>query len=347
MLSVIIPCYNNGVYLRKMLDCFLTQTSDYWEIIIVDDGSSDDTPEIVKKYCETDSRIKFYNRDRQPKGSVVCRNIGFEKSSGKYICHLDADDLVSSTFVEHRVHYMETHPETDYASFCAKTFMNDKKLPSYEASVRTYGVGLNTEDLLQDFLTARYSFSVWNNIYRKSSIRDYSWDEKVKIYTDFSFIVPCIIKGLKHSFADIREVDYYYRVFSKKSKSINMCSNFISNDKCESTLYLFEKTINQIKTLPDSGLRMDQFFGFIILNYERLMKGRNQEQIQKYINFVSRFYSAEIVGKLVEINKSVNRISNSKIYDIKLHWLLIRKLKADRFKRDFKIELIKFILHRN
>ena len=96
-LSVIIPCYNNGKLLAEMLDCCLRQTYSDWEVIIVDDGSTDDTSSIVSEYVQKDARIQYHTRERSPKGSVVCRNIGFELSSGKYIIHFDADDLISAS----------------------------------------------------------------------------------------------------------------------------------------------------------------------------------------------------------------------------------------------------------
>ena len=92
-LSVIIPCYNNGPLLSEMINCILRQTYDDWELIVVDDGSTDDTPAIVGNFAANDSRIRLVQRDREPKGSATCRNIGFDHSRGRYIKHLDADDL--------------------------------------------------------------------------------------------------------------------------------------------------------------------------------------------------------------------------------------------------------------
>ena len=83
-LSVIIPCFNNGKFLKEMMDCCLRQTFVDWELIIVDDQSTDNTThQLIQEYVLRDNRIKFYVRDRLPKGSVVCRNIGFDKSCGK------------------------------------------------------------------------------------------------------------------------------------------------------------------------------------------------------------------------------------------------------------------------
>lgn len=344
--SIIIPCYNNGKYLTKMLDCFMGQTTPFWEIIIVDDGSTDNTPLLIAEYSQKDSRIRFFARNRQPKGSVVCRNIGFEKASGEYICHLDADDLVSDRFVENRIGFMERHPELDYASFCAKTFIDDQELPDYNVKVKTYGVSVNTKDLLEDFLTANYSFSVWNNIYRKEAIMSSPWDEKVKIYTDFSFIVPGILKGLKHAFSDIQEVDYFYRTFPNKKKSINMCSNFVSDEKCESTLYLFEKTLTQLQCREDYDHRKGQFLKFIILNFQRLLIEKNFNQAEKYIELVDRYYSDCIRERFSKILFDCKKSENSKLFPIKLYWLLVTKFNDKRFRKPLIHSIAKLCLNK-
>lgn len=344
--SIIIPCYNNGNYLREMIECFLKQTVDNWEMIIVDDGSTDDTKEIIKRYKEVDNRISLYTRNRSPKGSVVCRNIGFEKARGIYVCHLDADDLVSEKFVENRVGFMERHPELDYASFCAKVFIDgDDELPNYNSNVKTFGIGINRTDLLADFLSGDYSFSVWNNIYKRKALVGHPWDENVKIYTDFSFIVPGILRGMNHAFSDIPEVDYFYRMFPKKSKSINMCSNFVSDEKCASTIYLFEKTINQLKAIPDSQTRLNQLLEFLLLNFERLVKSKNREQIENYINFIAKYYPKRISNQLSLVHRRCIKIQNPRLLDIALYLGLLR-LGLQKYVKSFVRSVVKLVLRK-
>lgn len=344
ILSVIIPCYNNGQYLIELLDCFKRQTVPYWEIIIVDDGSTDDTVAKINEYSKDDERIKIYERDRQPKGSVVCRNIGFEKSTGEFIAHLDADDLISDTFVENRLKYLQDNPEIDYATFVAKSFVDGEPLPNIESKGKTYGLGINTSDLLSDFLSADYCFSVWCNAYRRESIQNLRWDEKVKIYTDFSFIIPGILTGLKHAFAG-GNIDYYYRAFPPKKKSINMCSNFISDEKCESTLYLFDKTLKSLSKRDDFEIRKSQFLNFIILHFERIMKGRNNNQINKYIELIKKYYSSSVSLKFERIFSNLPRNCGQRLYESILYWNLYRAF-GKRYKTYFIHAVGKWILRK-
>ncbi len=331
ILSVIIPCYNNGNYLSLLLDCFLKQTMKNWEVIIVDDHSIDDTSEIVLSYTKKDTRIKYIKRDRLPKGSVVCRNIGFELSKGKYVCHLDADDLVSDTFVEHRVQFMESHPNLDYASFVAKVFTKDDELPDYYTKVDdTFGDNLGkNKDLLESFLSAEYAFSVWCNIYKRSSIEDIKWDENVLIYTDFSYIVPCIISGLKHSFANLKEVDYYYRTFSTKGN--RMCNNFVSASKCESTIYLFNKTLIQLEALPDSGIRKKQFLNFHLVQIERLLQSFQIKEAYSFVGMLTNHYSKSVIYRLKLVLSISSKINNPTFHKYILIFLFILLFWSDKY----------------
>lgn len=288
LLSIIIPCYNNWGLLEKMLNCCIEQSFTDWELIMVDDCSSDETPSFCRRFAEKDKRISFYSRDREPKGSVTCRNIGFEKSKGKYIIHFDADDLISKTCFEKRVEYMESHPEIDYATFPAMGFINEDTLPKYDESKHMFGIERRNMDLLESFLRAKYSFSTWNNIYRKEALIGIHWDEKVKIYTDFCFIVPCILFGLKHAFCNNKEVDYFYRMGQSNGA---MTSSYTKSGKAESTLYLFNKTLMSLKERNDFSKRKKQFLGMISLHYERLLISKDKKAISDYLLLLKSNYS--------------------------------------------------------
>lgn len=306
ILSVIIPCYNNGDLLSKMLDCILRQTFTDWETIIVDDGSTDDTFSVVQNYVVKDARIKALRREREPKGSVVCRNIGFENAVGKFIIHFDADDLISDTCFEKRVSFMEAHPEIDYASFPARLFSDENKLPVY--SKRGYTLGVKRSgDLLTDFLTHDYSFSVWNNIYRKTAIDGVKWDEKVCIYTDFSYIVPCILANLRHAFSGLEEVDYYYRISYTPT---NMCSSFVSDKKCESTCYLFAKTLDSLKERSDFTRRKKEFFQYVLVQMERLVDDNNVNHVNSFLETCSRYYEEDKIEALHNIFSNCSPVEN-------------------------------------
>ena len=314
-LSVIIPCFNGYEYLKQMVDCCVAQTYKDWELIIVDDKSTDDTFERILDYAKTDTRIRVYQRDREPKGSVTCRNIGFHNSTGDYIIHFDADDLFTNDCFEKRVAYMDIHPECEYATFLAQGFSiqnGKKKMEAY------YGVPKDSKDLLERFLTVQYPFSIWCNIYRREVVAKFPWDETVKVYSDFSYAIPMILSGVKHSFAECKLPDYYYRRFYSKN---NMCASAVNEDKCKSTLYLFDKTLSSLSKLPDAECRKNQFLSLIVLHFDRLLSGNNKADLEHYVEMLSKHYPAKIINKFKRTCRYYES-NNYKLGQIKISALL-------------------------
>src|SRR5688500_10558850 len=95
IVSVVIPVYNRVTLIQETLQSIIDQIYPYWEAIIVDDGSTDGSYDLVLKIAESDRRIKAFRRDREPKGAPVCRNIGVTKSAGQFLIFLDSDDLLA------------------------------------------------------------------------------------------------------------------------------------------------------------------------------------------------------------------------------------------------------------
>lgn len=101
LVSIIIPTFNRVHYIPETLDSILNQTYNNWECIIIDDGSEDNTQEVIGKYVKKDSRFQFHNRpENKPKGANSCRNYGFELSKGELIKWFDSDDIMLPNHIE-------------------------------------------------------------------------------------------------------------------------------------------------------------------------------------------------------------------------------------------------------
>ena len=98
LISVIVPSYNAESFLDETLKSVLSQTYENWECIIVNDGSTDNTEEIAKKWCEKDSRFRYFYKENS--GASDTRNRGIKDAKGEYIAFLDADDLYMPNFLE-------------------------------------------------------------------------------------------------------------------------------------------------------------------------------------------------------------------------------------------------------
>ena len=98
LVSVIVPCYNQSEFISETLDSILCQTYKFWECIIINDGSIDNSEEIILDYCKRDSRFKYIYQENQ--GIVAARNNAIKQSHGRYILPLDGDDLILKEYLE-------------------------------------------------------------------------------------------------------------------------------------------------------------------------------------------------------------------------------------------------------
>ena len=96
LVSIIVPMYNSEKYIERCVKSLISQSYKNIEIVIVDDGSKDNSLQLIKDYANKDSRIKVYTQSNQ--GPSVARNTGLDNSTGKYIMFVDADD-----FIEHNM----------------------------------------------------------------------------------------------------------------------------------------------------------------------------------------------------------------------------------------------------
>lgn len=105
LVSVVIPTYNRRAVLEEAINSVLAQTYPNWELIIADDGSTDDTEEWMRKECIKDNRINYLKLKNQ--GAAVARNSGASRGKGKYLTFLDSDDLAYDTWLEKMVSKIE------------------------------------------------------------------------------------------------------------------------------------------------------------------------------------------------------------------------------------------------
>jgi len=123
MISIIIPAYNAEKYIVETINSVLNQTFTDWELIIVDDGSKDNTAEIVKQFCEKDNRISYYFKKNS--GVSDTRNLGMSKAKGEYIALLDADDFFEKDNLSEKLRILE---ENNIDWVYSNMYNSDEKL---------------------------------------------------------------------------------------------------------------------------------------------------------------------------------------------------------------------------
>jgi len=103
-----MPCYNAERYIAQSIESVLAQSYTNWELLITDDGSTDNSVEIIKKYCNQDDRISLAASNKN-QGTAVARNCSIERSKGRFVAFLDSDDVWKSNKLERQAGYMLEH----------------------------------------------------------------------------------------------------------------------------------------------------------------------------------------------------------------------------------------------
>ena len=111
LVSVVVPSYNYGHFIRETLASLAAQTYGAWECVVVDDGSTDDTRAVVEAYAAVDARVRYVRQENARQAAA--RNNGIRHSSGDYFQFLDADDLLEPRKFERQVEQLEQHPDVD------------------------------------------------------------------------------------------------------------------------------------------------------------------------------------------------------------------------------------------
>lgn len=167
LVSVVIPVYNASRYLRESVDSVISQTYQNLEIIIVDDGSTDDSGSICDKYAENDSRIIVIHSENR--GLSAARNLGMSKMSGSYICFLDSDDWIDSRAIETLLKTaVEKKSDIVAAETCYEYVDQTRHPKAKNTSVQVF----SGQGILQAFVDKRIGDEVWDKIYRTECFED-------------------------------------------------------------------------------------------------------------------------------------------------------------------------------
>lgn len=237
-LSIIMPVFNHCGDVSTMIGSIIANDFKDWELLAVDDGSNEDTLQMLERYAEADARIRIVRRSRQPKGAQTCRNIGLEMARGEYVIFFDSDDYVPSYCLRQRMEAIQKRADLDFMVFPSGVYVDDKLM--VEAHPYDFGFHI-VEDDVKMFASRRLPFVVCNNIYRIESLRcnNLTWDVNLLSLQDADFNISALAAGLRYAYADDALKDYGYRIFttSSISKKINTQAHVDSHVRANSKMY--------------------------------------------------------------------------------------------------------------
>lgn len=197
--SIIIPTFNREYLIQYTLDSILNQLYINWECIIVDDGSTDNTLEIIKKYELIDSRFKFYKRPFYlKKGANSCRNYGFSKISGDYVQWFDSDDIMLPSMIKEKVSKI-SFEKSDIVIARLGMFKND--INEFYTDDRI-SIEPKSNNLPFEFFGGNFWFQTSQPLYRKTFLSSQKelFNKKLKRNQETELFVRLLIKNPKISY---------------------------------------------------------------------------------------------------------------------------------------------------
>lgn len=230
-ISIIIPAYNSESTIRRCVDSIRNQTYRNLEIIVVNDGSTDSTSEVVNEINNTDSRVKLISI---PNGGVShARNVGIDSATGDFIAFVDSDDTIDTGMYQRLLDLIHKHN----AQIAHCSYKNCDEYGNILSSVGNIGKEIvqNTDEAVESLLKGKYfTGGVWNKLYSFEVIGNIRFDERIKINEDILFNFEVFSKSEKTVYTD----EPFYNYYAVSSSATHSMRSTLGN---EQVLYVAEK----------------------------------------------------------------------------------------------------------
>lgn len=192
MISVIMPVYNAGKYLKKSIESVMEQTYPAWELILVDNGSEDDSFSICQSYAKNEERI-FVLHQYQNKGVSAARNLGLEKASGELVAFLDADDWLAPDHLERLWEIQKRTGADMVVGEYQKVYDKDRENAEQNAEQKQEFTEKSyaSREYLQKCLLEGYTHC-WGVLYTKASLEGLRFPTGMSIGEDVLFLIDAV-----------------------------------------------------------------------------------------------------------------------------------------------------------
>lgn len=306
LISIIVPIFNVANYLQECLDSILIQTYPYLEILLIDDGSTDQSPQICDQYAKEDARIKVVHQ--QNGGAANARNRGLELATGDYICFIDGDDRIKKNYIERLLDSLEVN-EADI-SVCAYQYLY-KNVIEHE-SMNPIGI-ISEKEFIRRFLEDWKCGLLWNKLFKSSLIDNIRFEEGHKIDDEF-FTYQVIMNANK--IVVMNEELYVYRMRASsvmQSKGTNY--EKMIQDRFD---YLTKRYLRVGEKYPDLK---QEYLENLIDNYIRLINdSRSSMEFFEHMKQQIREYESELKGSKINffLKRALKKALKSKYQPLKI-----------------------------
>lgn len=271
LVSIIIPTYNRAHLIGETLDSILAQTYTNWECLIVDDGSTDNTAQVLQTYLK-DTRFKYHKRpSNKTKGPNSCRNFGFKLTKGDFIKWFDSDDVMYDNLLEKQLLSITANSDCSVCKIVHYNFKESKVLSENN---------IFSSNSIEDYLIGKLAFYVSGPLWRRQFLKkqDKLFDESISNLDDWDFNLRMLYS--KPNIVFVNEVLIQYRVHNN---SLSHEINKLNIAEIDSEFFAREKHINllEVNKLVDSLILKR----FIIERYKFLLREAlvNKNKLKFYL----------------------------------------------------------------
>lgn len=215
LFSIIVPVYNIELFLPQCIESILGQTYSYFELILVDDGSTDGSGKICDKYAEQDNRIVVIHKANG--GLVSARKAGVHRATGKYIVPIDGDDWVDISLLEHIATIIQAHSADIicYGFYRALSVQDKHRQPSLFRSGHYTKQEIESEifpHLIRDVKGKYFIPSIWGKVFKRELYTRYQSmaNSSITLGEDLVVTAPCVTQA--QSLYIFENPLYYYRI---------------------------------------------------------------------------------------------------------------------------------------
>lgn len=310
-ISVIVPIYNAKDYIEKCIESILSQTYQNFEIILIDDGSTDDSPLICDLYARQDSRIHVFHIANT--GVSFARNYGIKKMTGDYVFFIDADDFIDCNALEESIYNLE---EDCITKISYKYIEN-----SQVKTTVSFSKNVDSNKYIESILFGTAGGHCWGYLIDKNFLINTYFDDNTSCMEDTIFIITCLLKVKTVKLIDSAFYNYVYNGNSITSNNKKIASNIIdyfysidSIDKILNDSY-HHKLIKRKTTLLKSELHK-------IVNKDQLQSVFKNEKLNDLLSLLLH-EDIDLYTRLI-IKTSQIKISNFLMILIKFNLLLTK-----------------------
>lgn len=242
LISVIVPVYNVEKYLKRCIDSILAQTFTDFELLLIDDGSTDNSGEVCDEYVKKDNRIKVFHKING--GVSSSRNLGLDNSKGQYITFVDSDDYVSFAILEILLNKLFEF-NADISACCAYRLNKERK--EEMNFVKKDDIIYSPNILQQRIFQFRQESAVWNKLYKREVIGNTRFQGKTN--EEILFNYKCFLKSNRIIYTN-KKLYYYCNTPNSITSSFGKFKFDALNN-----LFEFEKIISPTNSLLKKALK--------------------------------------------------------------------------------------------